>query len=275
MTKPNRVLDIETLHGKIVAEDNERDAPILVLIHGNSSCRRVFDRQTGSELGRTYRLITFDLPGHGDSCDAVQPQLTYTRPGLADAVVEVLEKLSISEAALLGWSLGGHIAVEMLGRFDGIKGLILTGTPPVRHGGMADGFVRPPHAGLAACQDLSAADVELFAHTIFGEPVEPFLREAIRRSDGRCRRLLFEAALAGAGVDQRAAVESSPVPIAVINGSADPLIKFDYISSIEYGNLWERKCHLLDGVGHAPFWHAADEFNAIVGRFLSWTLHVS
>ncbi|EWY35945.1 hypothetical protein N825_32105 [Skermanella stibiiresistens SB22] len=133
---------------------------------------------------------------------------------------------------------------------------------------MADGFVRPPHAGLAARQDLSAADVDLFARTMFGKPVEPFLREAIRRSDGRCRVRLFEAALAGVGVDQRGAVEGSPVPIAVINGGADPLIKLDYISSVEYANLWEGRCHVLEGVGHAPFWHAAGEFNAMVDRFL-------
>ncbi|EWY35895.1 alpha/beta hydrolase [Skermanella stibiiresistens SB22] len=257
-----------TSHGDIVVEDNERDAPVLVLIHGNSSCREVFARQTESELGGNYRLITFDLPGHGKSSDAAQPERTYTRPGLADAIVEMLAKLKISEAALLGWSLGGHIAIEMLGRFDGMTGLILTGTPPVRRGGMADGFARPPHAGLAARRDLSATDIDLFARAMFGEPVEPFLREAMRRSDGRCRERLFEAARAGAGVDQRAAVEGSPVPIAVINGGTDPLIKLDYISGVGYGNLWEGKCHVLEGVGHAPFWHAADEFNAIVGRFL-------
>ncbi|WP_225890064.1 alpha/beta fold hydrolase [Indioceanicola profundi] len=268
MKMPTNVREIATSHGKIAVEDNERDAPILVLIHGNSSCRRVFDRQAGRALGRTYRLITFDLPGHGDSGDADRPECTYTLPGLADATAELLAKLGISEAVVLGWSLGGHIAIEMLGRFGGIKGLVLTGTPPVKHGGLADGFVRPPNAGLAARQDMSAADIDMFAHLIFGEPVAPFIREAIRRADGRCRRQLFEAALAGAGVDQRAAVEASSVPIAVINGSADPLIKLDYIDSIEYGNLWERKCHRINGAGHAPFWHAADAFNAIVARFL-------
>ncbi|UEM07694.1 alpha/beta hydrolase (plasmid) [Skermanella rosea] len=133
---------------------------------------------------------------------------------------------------------------------------------------MAEGFRRPPHAGLGARQDLSAADIDRFAQMILGEPVEPFLREAIRRADGRCRRLLFEAALAGAGVDQRKAVESSSIPIAVINGSADPLVNLDYIREVRYANLWERKCHCLDGVGHAPFWHAADEYNVILRRFL-------
>lgn len=268
MNTTNHILEISTSHGRIVAKDNERDAPILVLIHGNSSCRRVFDRQSESELGRTYRLITFDLPGHGKSDDAIQPERTYTRPGLADAVVEMLAELDVSEAALLGWSLGGHIAIEMLGKFGGVQGLILTGTPPVRSGGMAEGFRRPPHSGLAARQDLSSADIDLFAQMMFGEPVEPFLREAIGRADGRCRRLLFEAARAGAGVDQRKAVESSSIPIAVINGSSDPLLNLDYISSVEYANLWERKCHRLDGAGHAPFWHAADEYNAMLGRFL-------
>ncbi|QQP93262.1 alpha/beta hydrolase (plasmid) [Skermanella sp. TT6] len=76
MNTTDHIVEVSTSHGKIVAEDNERDAPILVLIHGNSSCRRVFDRQSESQLGRTYRLTTFDLPGHGKSDDAIEPERT-------------------------------------------------------------------------------------------------------------------------------------------------------------------------------------------------------
>ena len=33
-------------------------------------------------------------------------------------------------------------------------------------------------------------------------------------------------------------------------------------------NLWEGKVHLLDGLGHAPFWEAPGQFDPILARFL-------
>ncbi|WP_338664108.1 alpha/beta hydrolase [Pararoseomonas sp. SCSIO 73927] len=250
-------------------EDSGGGGRPLLLIHGNSSCRQVFARQFQSDLAARYRLIAFDLPGHGASDDAPDPFRTYSLPGLADCAVEILERLQISEAVVLGWSLGGHVAIEMLSRFKGMKGLILTGTPPIRRGGFAEGFVSAPADGFAGRRHLSEAEVETFAGLMFGTPVEPFLREAISRADGRCRQGLFEAARAGLGVDQRLAVEGSALPIAVINGEADPLIRLAYLDGVAYANLWDGRCHRLDGAGHAAFWHAAGAFNPLLSRFLA------
>ncbi|WP_052214605.1 alpha/beta fold hydrolase [Belnapia sp. F-4-1] len=259
---------VSTSHAKLAVTNSGGSGTPLLLIHGNSSCRQVFARQMRSDFAARCRLITFDLPGHGQSEDAHDPARTYSLPGLADCTVELLERLGVSSAVVLGWSLGGHVAIEMLSRFKGMKSLILTGTPPIRRGGFVEGFVSSPADGLAARRHLSEAEVDTFARAMFGEPVEPFLQGAIGRSDGRCRQGLFEASRAGLGVDQRLAVEGSALPVAVINGAADPLIRLDYLDDVAYRNLWEERCHRLDGAGHAPFWHAADAFNALVGRFL-------
>jgi pimeloyl-ACP methyl ester carboxylesterase len=101
-----------------------------------------------------------------------------------------------------------------------------------------------------------------------GEPVAPFLPAAIRRADPRFRQRLFAAARAGDGPDQRLAVEASEVPLAVVNGAADPLVKLDYLDSIAYRNLWHGRCYRLPHVGHAPFWRAPTTFNALLDRFL-------
>jgi pimeloyl-ACP methyl ester carboxylesterase len=45
-----------------------------------------------------HRFIAFDLPGHGESSNAIDPMRSYTRPGFADATVELLEKLGVTEA---------------------------------------------------------------------------------------------------------------------------------------------------------------------------------
>jgi pimeloyl-ACP methyl ester carboxylesterase len=72
----------------------------------------------------------------------------------------------------------------------------------------------------------------------------------------------------GEGVDQRLTVETSPVPIAVVNGAADRLVNLDYIDSVAFANLWQGRCHRLAGLGHAPFWEGADAFKPLLARFL-------
>jgi pimeloyl-ACP methyl ester carboxylesterase len=269
MNNPSWIRDVRTTHGSLVVEEcGSGETPVL-LIHGNSSCRGVFQRQLDSPLSRRRRLVAFDLPGHGQSSDAPDPMRTYTLAGLADAAIELLERLGISEVVVLGWSLGGHIGIEMMQRFPGMKGLVITGTPPVRRGGMAEGFIASPQFGLAGRRSLSDEEGDRFASAMFGAPSEAFLQAAIRRADGRFRQILFQAAGGRDGSDQRRTVEERPIPLAVVNGAEDRLINLDYVDSISYANLWSARCHRLDGAGHAPFWHASLEFNALVERFVS------
>jgi pimeloyl-ACP methyl ester carboxylesterase len=105
-----------TSHGRIVAEDSGANGLPLLLIHGNSFCRGVFRHQLYGELAQRHRLIAFDLPGHGESDNALDPAWTYTLTGFADAAIEVLGRMGVTEVVVLGWSLSGHIGIEMMSR---------------------------------------------------------------------------------------------------------------------------------------------------------------
>ena len=101
------------------------------------------------DIAKNHRLISFDLPGHGQSSDAIDPGRSYTRPGLADAAVELVDKLGVTEAIVFGWSLGGHIGIEMIPRFPGMRGLMISGAPPVSRNQMSQGFHASPRQGVA------------------------------------------------------------------------------------------------------------------------------
>ena len=257
-----------TSHGSLAVEETGRRGVPLLMIHGNSSCRGVFRHQLEASFG-DRRLVSFDLPGHGESTDAPDPMHTYTRPGLAAATLELLDKLGVTEAVVWGWSLGGHIGMEMLPHFPGMRGLMIVGAPPIGGGNFALGFKGSPQTGVASKQELTEAEREGFLGAIFGTSVEPFLRDAMARADGRFRQRLFEAGRTGAGVDARQLVQTSKTPLAVVNGGADNLVKVDYFDTIEYANLWEGRCHRLSGLGHAPFWESPRDFNPILERFLA------
>src|SRR5262249_2134623 len=143
----------------------------------------------------------------------------YTRPGLADAAAEMLGLLGLVEVIVVGWSLGGHIALEMAAHSSGIRGLLISGAPPVSRHNMAEGFIPTPHMRLAAQQYLTPSEIDAFGEAIFGAPIPIAFRRAMERADGLARKTIFAAARSGVGIDQRHLVENLGVPLAVVNGS--------------------------------------------------------
>lgn len=74
---------IVTSHGSLAVEETGQCGIPVLLIHGNSLCRSVFRNQMNGQIAKHRRFIAFDLPGHGESSNAIDPTRSYTRPGLA------------------------------------------------------------------------------------------------------------------------------------------------------------------------------------------------
>ena len=264
---------IETGHGRIAYTTSPGEGPVVLMIHGNSTCKEVFRHQLQGTVGRTYRCIALDLPGHGASSDAPDPEATYSMPGYADAALELMRALGHDAYTVFGWSLGGHIGLEMVSTSDAPNALMITGTPPIVKGpsAMADGFRQNVHMKSAGEEHMSDAEVDVYSRATCGidAPFAPFLREAVRRTDGRARRLMIEKLAAGTGADQHAVATRCPVPLAIVNGAEDAFIRNDYIAALVYANLWEDTVYLLPGLDHAPFWERPDQFDPYLERFLS------
>ena len=266
---------IETSGATLAVSESGGTGPAVLLIHGNSSCKEVFRNQMQGPLGATYRMIAFDLPGHGASSDATgDPASVYTIPGYAALAVELMEeKLGIDRYAVLGWSLGGHIALDMLTKTDRVAGLMISGTPPAgKHPGALDeAFLPSEHMGLAGQNVFSEAEAEAYARATAGvnAPYEAFLGEAVRRTDGRARENMIGAFAMGVGESQQKIVAENPTPLAIVNGADEPFANNEFTKAQSYANLWEGQVHLLPGLGHAPFWEAPASFDPYFERFLA------
>jgi pimeloyl-ACP methyl ester carboxylesterase len=267
---------LPTSHASIAISESGGSGPPVLLIHGNSSCKEIFRNQLEGPIGRRWRLIAIDLPGHGRSSDARNPRRTYGMPGYADMAVEVLDILGIARFAVLGWSLGGHIGLEMFTRHAGMAGLLITGTPPVplTPEGLGEGFLPSEHMGLAGQAAFSEEDALAYARNTAGlnAPYEPFLLDAVKRTDGRARENMIGGAVAGWGVDELRLVRTLNRPLAVISGGDEPFVNNAYLQSIRFANLWDGKVHILPGIGHAPFWEAPGIFDPLFARFLTEVL---
>lgn len=261
---------IQTRQASIALTQSRGDGFPVLFLHGNSSSSDVFIRQFESHLASRHRLIALDLPGHGASDDASAPKAAYTVPGFANTVAEVLDALAIEHVAIVGWSLGGHIGIELLDREPRIAGLMAIGTPPVSRGilGMLRGFQPQFDLTLTTKGRLTDREMDRLARLCFGESPPPDVREKIARADWRMRKIMGYGLMMGLGVDQKKVVEHSPVPFAVVNGRREPFARHDYLASLDYANLWDGQCHVIESAGHAPFLEAPEQFNALLGRFI-------
>lgn len=259
---------IKTSHGDIAVAETAGDQLPILMIHGNSSCKEVFSGQLADRLGDRFHLIALDLPGHGASSDALDPERSYSMPGFADAAAETLEAMGIEVAAIVGWSLGGHAAIEMLNRFPGVAGLMLMAAPPVNPTpeSIQAGFLPNPLTGLLGKQHLDADEIATLAAAVYGSALSEPLLAALRRADGRARALMFQGLFGGKVSNQRDLIQATTLPVAMVNGADDPFVNIDYVGSLSYRALWDNHCYVLRGAGHAAFLKTAS-FNSILARF--------
>lgn len=260
--------EIHTSHGVIAAEINGGDGLDIVFIHGNASSRQVFQWQMRNEIFKNYRMISFDLPGHGESGAAYEKTRPYRLPGLAEATIELLEHVGVHSPVLVGWSLGGHIAMEMLAQSFDTSGLFITGAPPVG-AVIADGFRGDLMKGLAGRGKMSDEDATRFVQSVFGASAQPFMQRAAQRTDDEFRSTLFSAHRLDEKSNQRDVVSTTRVKTAVVNGREDCVVNLDYIDGVPFSRLWWETCFRIPGAGHAPFLEAPMAFNALLSAFLA------
>ncbi len=261
---------IETSHGKLAFIDTKGPGIPVVMVHANSVCKESFAPQIHALEG-VRRAIAFDLPGHGASGNAIDPRRSYSMHGYADALLEALSALGVERFVVVGHSLGGHVALEMIARNANVEGALIFGTPPVTNSieGLQAGFKPSPEMAYTGNAELTGEQIGMVVELALGKEAtrEPFFHEAVRRTDGLARQYMLEAAAAGQGSDQRKVAESTSVPLAIVNGENDLVINLDYIDSLVFENVWEAEPIRIADAGHGVHREKANEFNSILLRF--------
>ncbi|GAB5456178.1 MAG: alpha/beta hydrolase [Henriciella sp.] len=123
MTAPDRLNTFSSQRLTLsYAEWGEATAPPLVLVHGGRDQKRSWDR-VAARLAKTYRVIAFDLRGHGQS-----DWVSDGDYGVMDHVYDLtslVDALELERFTLLGHSLGGNITLRFAGLFpDRIEKLV-------------------------------------------------------------------------------------------------------------------------------------------------------
>ena len=91
--------------------------PAVICIHGNSMNQQIFDSLWNNPDFSDRALVTFDLPGHGDSGLFPDPEANFSFTGYGKVLIELIDVLELENYIIMGHSLGGHIVLQTIAEF--------------------------------------------------------------------------------------------------------------------------------------------------------------
>src|SRR3954462_5891725 len=85
-------------------------ATTVLMLHGIGGGHLAFAPQVETFASMGYRAVAWDMPGYGHSAP-IEP---YTFKGLAKSCIALIEALQGGDVTLLGHSMGGMVAQEVM-----------------------------------------------------------------------------------------------------------------------------------------------------------------
>ena len=99
-----------------VQESGNPNGPSIILVHGLLGSRLNWDAQVQSPELRQYRIITYDLRGHGLSDKPSGPEPYHDGNRWGDDLAAVIQGSHVRKPVVVGWSLGGVVISNYLAK---------------------------------------------------------------------------------------------------------------------------------------------------------------
>jgi pimeloyl-ACP methyl ester carboxylesterase len=251
------------------------EGPAILFVHGWSQCDMCWSAQVTSPLAERFRMVGFDLRGHGMSEKPLDPGSYAEKRLWADDLAGVIEQMRLEQPVVVAWSYGGFVVGDYLDAHgeDRLGGVHLVGGAVV---------LRPPsfeHIGpgfLENALDASASDLRVNIPAI-----QRFLRACSARplreqlwGTALCWNAAVPAEIRGAliarTIDVTGSFSSLSVPVLVSHGRADAVVLPSMAEHL-LGHCKSAVASWYDGVGHMPFVEDAERFNLELAAFVDRT----
>lgn len=240
---------------------DRRNPPILFL-HGIRLGSAIWSEHA-QRLASRYYVVALDLPGHGSVAD-----LTFTEENVRAALADAIERIARRPALLVGYSLGGFVAMRHAARFpEQTAGLLLADCTLDFEGWRAWPYL----AGVQFAQMLPARWLDAFVHAGFVmtlpaswraivEPI-PFSRDVFAQT----------AAIVASSRNALAEIATYRKPVLIVNGEYDFVFRVDERRFMH--RLPQARLRIMRGADHTGPLRRSGEFTAIVEEFAQQVFH--
>lgn len=247
----------------------ESGGPGLLLAHGGGGSVESNFGTVLDVLAAEYSVVGVDYPGTGGTPRAEKP---LELDELADQLVAAADAEGLERFAVLGYSLGGNVAVRIAARYpERVTALVLTAT--FARTGNRLGLVADLWSGLAA-----RGESELLARLLVPLAFSPAalegltpeqVEQVVRETAGSIPPGSGDHVDLIKGADLRAELAGIDVPALVVATTEDRLVPLDLQRELAGALPGARLAELP--TGHLPFAERPAEWAALITEFLAGT----
>jgi non-heme chloroperoxidase len=242
--------------------------PEILFIHGFSQSHLSWMRQVESELAKEFRIVTYDLRGHGNSDKPLDAARYRDSKAWGDEVQAVIDTAGLKRPVLVGWSYAGrvisdYVATHGAGQLAGIN--FVDAPIKVDPALIGDNLKNLP---LMASEDLGTniSATRNFLHGCFSKQPSAADYETMLAFNMMVLPKV-RAGLGGRPLDATEMMSKLKLPVLVTHGAEDRNSKLgagQYTASVIPG----AKLSVYEGIGHSPFYEDAPRFNAELAAFV-------
>ncbi|MGE5848125.1 MAG: alpha/beta fold hydrolase [Ignavibacteria bacterium] len=244
----------------------------IVLIHGWPLSDEMYEYQYNDLINKKFRVIGITLRGFGKSD---KPYGAYDYDVHAADIKNVLETLEIDDAVLVGFSMGGAIAIRFVSNYDGthVSRLALVAAAAPIWTQRKDFLYNLPKSAADELIELNSKDrPKLLADfsKIFSA-TETSLSEGIRSwLNGICLSASSYATaqclIALRDTDLRSDLVKIGIPTVIMHGKKDKICSFDLAEQMNAG-IAHSQIIPFENSGHSLFLEETKKFNSELIKF--------
>ena len=245
-------MDKINVNGIQLAYERRGNGVPLVLLHGYPLDHHLWD-EVAPLLEDTFDVIIPDLRGFGNSTMMAAP---HSMDDYASDIANLLDRLNIQKAAIVGHSMGGYVALAFARLYpDHVSGLGLVSSqvladPPERKEGRYKSAVDVSANGIGSVVEA------MITKFTTDENLQAYARESMERQQ--------PAAYIGAlkamaeRPDSTSLLSSFKFPVVIVHGDTDALIPIDRAREVKAA-LPEAHLVEISGAGHMPMMEAKEK----------------
>lgn len=235
------------------------DAPAILLIHGGGVAGWMWQAQV-AELARDHRVIVPDLPGHGRSAS----ERYTTQEEVAAALAAVLEGERVTDVAVVGFSLGGQLAVQLASTRPDLVGRVVVVsciTEAIPFAGLSTWLI-----GVAAPLTRNRGFARAQAKQLFIP--DDLLEDYFATSEAMSKENLVALTRANFAFRMPAGWSRFPGRVLLIAGSREPKAAQRSMAGL-HAALPGSEYELVEGAGHGVSLQRPDWFTARLREWLA------
>lgn len=251
----------------------------VVLIHGWPLSGRAWEAQLPALVEAGYQVITYDRRGFGQSS---KPWNGYDYDTLAQDLKALMDELDLTDATIVGFSMGGGEVARYLGKFGSeriSKAVLASAVPPYlfkaddnSDGALTDAAIQEFLDGVSGDRIAFLNDFTKNFFTpaegelLVSEPMRLYNRDIASYASPKAT---YDCVKSFSYTDFRDDLKKFDVPTLVIHGDADQIVPIEASGQRSHDMIADSQLHVVEGGPHGINVTHAKEFNDTLIAFLN------